>query len=286
MFKEKGELLQVDIEPGTRIVWLDRKFEREFSNKLSEANRLYHSTELEMVARGYREATTANLRPQTFEKEMEALIKKGLIFLPITRTKTYQGFAHKHVFTTGDDPDSMVYGVVARTLESAELFREYSQGRNKGEVNHSGIGELLGYPSCCRSFFDKVWSEDLWVDTIYHQALNSPGHKLIGDYTVEVKGDPLCNQALRYFGLRITPQLCCSWDCEETKRWGKLWYDTMKDLNKEVAEFIYMMLSTPMTWDCLKGIAICTTPYFYGVTNSVPCYPKHVMKYLGPDTDE
>lgn len=265
-------LLDIEINPAAHVVWTTEAVKRE--EHIKAISRAHYRTEIEMVARGHRACTTANLIPQGFERDIEDFTQRGLIFLPIKRTKKYGGFAHKHVFTTEDDPDSMVYGVVARRLEDAERFRELSLGK----VDHGDIGTLLGYPDCCREFFERVWAKEKWIDTIYHQAQNTPGSVRDG-HTVSVKGHPFCNQALRYFGIRITSHLPCSWQCEETIRWGELWFSVMRDIDPQAAEDAMHLLSLPVEWNALKGIVICKTELFHGIANTVPCYPAHIVQY-------
>ena len=272
-------LLDIEIEPQVTVVWPDEATKALWEPRLQAISRAHHRAEIEMVARGHRRATTVNLKPQSFEHDLEWFAGLGLVFLPIKRTKQYSGFAHKHVYTTGEDPDSMVYGCVAQSLEDAKAFKEASLGC----INHGDIGELLGYPKCCRDFFERVWVRERWIDTIYHQAANTPGHEYAEDDSgrriVKVSGHPFCQQALRYLGVRITSHLPCSFTCEKTVRWGQTWFDVLAEVDPDAAGWAMEVLSMPTTWDALKGIVVCDTPIFRGVANSVPCYPAHVVHY-------
>jgi len=279
-FKRLGKLINVEMTPKNNIVWRTKELKEKFEPILNRISRAYYQAEIEMVARGHRLATVATVSSHAFENDISNFLEKGLIFKPIQRVKAYGGFAHKHEGAQPGDPNSFVYGVIAKDFEVLEAFYSHNSITGKTDTtSHTDIGTFLGYPQCCREFFDHEWIEQRWVDTIYQQALNTGGAELIADYTVKTGGHGFCNQALRYFGIRISPQLCHSWDCEATIEWAQLWYDIMYELDPEAAEWALILSEMPITWSALKGVAIVKTPIFVGTANTAPCFPEHKVIY-------
>src|SRR5690606_19898793 len=93
------------------VVSHSQKAKDAWEERVQRARRLHDRVEFEMVARGHRRAATLHLSPRYFEHQVEQIHKAGLVWLPIQRTRNYSGFSHKHFPTTGDDPNSSVYGV-------------------------------------------------------------------------------------------------------------------------------------------------------------------------------
>lgn len=110
-------------------------------------------------------------------------------------------------------------------------------------------------------------------------AKATPGAGEAGEL-LRVKGHPFCNQTLRYWGIRLTPHLACSFTCEATIAWGEwVWWLLAQELDPKAARDLRFLLERPFRWDGPKGVAIVDTPFFRGITNSLPCYPACVVEY-------
>jgi len=48
----------------------------------------------------------------------------------------------------------------------------------------------------------------------------------------------------------------------------------MLDFNKELAEELYNLLSSKLTWDSYRGVVEVKTPYFVGLTHTFPLMEK------------
>ena len=71
------------------------------------------------------------------------------------------------------------------------------------------------------------------------------------------------------FGVRITSHLPCSIQCDDTIKIGEKWIEAIRELDEEAGEWAVEILSMPIKWSILKGIAQVETPLFFGITNSV-----------------
>lgn len=111
------------------------------------------------------------------------------------------------------------------------------------------IGQMLGFPKCCRGFFDRVWTGDRLRDTT-----SSMGGPIVGG---------LGNILLRWIGVRLVPHLPCSFSCPETLRLAERFLELGKasGLAPEMAA-MEQLLALPMTYSALHGIGLVETPFF------------------------
>jgi hypothetical protein len=118
------------------------------------------------------------------------------------------------------------------------------------------VGTILGYPKCCIDFFLKYWVDEKWFDTTYPMGNAQPI-------------SPANNILLRWVGVRLVSHLPCSFDCPGTMLIGKKNIMTARALgfNRQIDQIIEM-LSWPVEWSSLHGIAIITTPIFKIITSS------------------
>lgn len=222
--------------------------------KLPKMSKLFLDTEIQTVAEGIRRAATIHLSQDNLDRVLPELNRKGLVFTPLRKSGYYKGFAHTHKEVKPGDRFYW-YGCVTKNYEDGQAFLAADKA-----YDHKTVGELLGFPECCSSYFiewfpknyDPIWTE------------------LEG----EVSGYPEANQMLRYFGVRITSHLSCSPTCEGTREIGQRWFEVMKQIDEEAATALYNLLSQPMTWNSYHGVVQVETPYFVGLTHTFPILEK------------
>ncbi|MCX8008149.1 MAG: DUF483 domain-containing protein [Patescibacteria group bacterium] len=111
------------------------------------------------------------------------------------------------------------------------------------------IGKLLNYPDCCIDFFQKYWVEEKFIDTTYPMSLNG------------TNGPKECNILLRWLGVRAVSHLPCSFSCERTYEQAlkNIEFGRYLGFNEEM-DWLEEMLSWPVQWSALHGIAEIKTP--------------------------
>lgn len=264
------ELLNINMPPFARTAWYNDEIKSKYSLKLQKAAAAYHWMELETVSVGMRACTTRHIRPDSFECETTRLADKGLLFLPLRKVGSYQGFAHSHPPVVKGRPWSW-YGVVARSLVDARTFAKASD-RN----DHRVIGRLLGYPNCCQDFFSDVWGKG-FIDPVWQEAWNTEDAALYPSETkLQISSMQLWT-GYRYIGLRAVPHLPCSFSCSESLSMVDSWLDLAKKENISGVYDLLALLNTPCRWSCFKGVAIITSPLFKVSTNSMPCWPEYIV---------
>src|SRR5262245_50649918 len=137
--------------------------------------------------------------------------------------------------------------------------------------NNFEIGRALGFPECCIKFFDLHWRVEGWRDLNLFM-----GHP-------EEKNLMYNNIFLKQLGVRPVFHLPCSINCKESCHVGMKIFDLWKAIGFEREEvWARELLSMPMRWSSLHGIAILTTPILRMVYNSDPI-PRKVSIDLKSD---
>ncbi len=254
----------LEIQPFVKIAWNDNATKNQYSDMLEKVKRLSFDAEYEMVKRGLRKANVYHMTPRNFDVEIEKITRDGLVFLPMVRSKSYNGFSHRHYPVNELDFNCFVYGVVAQNLETAQKFCDASK-----VGDHVTQGELLGYPKCCSEAFQKNWANGV-LDPCFEAAINT-NYSVRYQNKVLVEGDGLTNVMLRYFGVKVIPFFPCSYTCEEALKVADVWFDLMKSMDSDVAAVALDLLNQPLTWSLYKQIIYISTTRFKGIVNGYEC---------------
>ena len=143
-------------------------------------------------------------------------------------------------------------------LTSPERFGSWLEAWSG--CDDEAIGELLGFPECCRAHFCDTWKRGLadTVTTIAHSmCVDGPEGQR---EELDVDGPPEANLLLRHLGVRLVPHLPCSPDCEATVELGRRLADVGRKTGVNVAA-LYRLLDLPATYSALHGVAVVETPH-------------------------
>jgi len=292
-----------EVYPFKSISWNTRKLKEKWEPLQKDLIFATEFTAYEMVKRGHRKCDVYQLSSHNFDNEIDKVSMDKLHYKSILRSKSYQGFGHRHYRAEEIDENTFIYGCVCNTYEDMITFHDAGvpqiDGRirrdnpyiieingEKLEMNPEGIdhiitGRLLGYPKCCSDWFIQVWLKDGCVDPMYETAINSPEHNIIREGEVEVYGEPMFNRLIRYFGFQIIPYFTHSYNCEESRKFTDIWFSIMKECAPEACENLLEILDMPMTWDLYNLIIYVKHPYFRGAVNGYD-YPKRRIVHWKP----
>jgi SAM-dependent methyltransferase len=143
------------------------------------------------------------------------------------------------------------------------------------------LGRLLGYPECCRAFFERVWVGERSIDTTWAMAANTLPPKA-AVVVLEPNETSLPNVLWRWLGVRAVPHLPCRFDCSESALFGQrlLGVGERAGYVDEV-KWIREILSWPVEWSALHGIAEVKTPILKISTRTDATASKHVVRWTG-----
>ena len=149
------------------------------------------------------------------------------------------------------------------------------------------IGALLGYPACCRAFFAEVathgFSDPIWPFAVRSQRQLPPAEASeSGADAIALRGDVRMNILLVRLNVRTTPHIPCSLHCAPSRVVADQFTDLGQILGyQEELAWREELLSWPMAWSMLHGIAEIETPLFKIACNTDGTAGKHVVHWLG-----
>ena len=218
----------------TRVVWASPKAREVWQPRVDAVMRDWAAVERLSVLEGVRQAALFNVQQDDLVGESAWAAKNGLALVPLARVRS--SGSYNAVVAPAVEGQPWSYRVV--------LVRPEHAGTASAQ-DDSGLGELLGYPACCRSFFDATWGQGM-LDTTW------PMHQAAGP-----NGPLEANILLRWLGVRAVPHLPCSFTCAETVALGARMLELCRP---EVAEWTREMLGWAMSWSALHGVAEIRTP--------------------------
>lgn len=149
-----------------------------------------------------------------------------------------------------------------RTAHVAVGARRDVARLRKAWIEPSGdtIGALLGYPPCCRAFFEEAFTRNRIVDPGWLIARFTPEAEVRG-LAVSVAGFAQANILLRRLGVRAVPHFPCSYGCVATRELGRALLALGRELGHDDAcNDLIAMLDWPVSWSARHGIAEVRTP--------------------------
>lgn len=266
----------------TRIQFATKECKNIWENKIRIAKRFFKELEgIETVAHDLRRCAIVDVPIQEVDSFTRRIAKKGLILVPITKIGMVQSFTHLTP-VYHDEYDFLVKCVVTKnTADAEELIDAFMTSNNET------IGRLLGFPPCCVDFFNQIWS-DGYFDPIWQQGENTVEKKVfdfqdevhhIDRHVIKIKpGNHEIISVFRYLGIRVVSHLPCSFSCTASIDIANERMKLAKEIQMAGLDETLDILSLPFEWDCLKGIAIINTPVFKMVTDSVPCFPRYIIR--------
>ncbi|KKM00392.1 hypothetical protein LCGC14_1804870 [marine sediment metagenome] len=205
--------------------WASPAARLEWELVLTTAQAAWAELELLSVSEGVREAALLHLTPEELVRATHDAAGQGLLVVPLA----CEG------------------GQTRAALTRPPRFADWLEAWSG--CDDEAIGELLGFPGCCREHFCRTWGRGL-TDTVATIARDG-----------KIDGPPEANLLLRHLGVRLVPHLPCSPTCEATVALGK-------DLAHVVARAgvdpgpLYRLLNLPVTYSALHGVAVIETPHF------------------------
>jgi hypothetical protein len=213
--------------------------------------------------------------PEDFVVRAGEWAKHGLNALPMEIQELFN-YSFPNKSTQGERGQPFVFRFILGTPQDVSNFKSAWDA-----CNHQEIGELLGYPRCCYEFFREVWVEQGMVDTTWPMAV-ATGALPDRVRSIEVTGPPEANILWRWMGVRAVPHLPCRFDCKHTVELGqKLIEIGRKAGYKNEMDWLLEILSWPVEWSALHGIAEIKTPVLKVSTQTDATAQKYVVRRKG-----
>jgi hypothetical protein len=147
--------------------------------------------------------------------------------------------------------------------------------------DEAALDGLSGYPACCRRFFKQACVAEARVDPVWQMASKSRGREA-EPLVLEVEGPPHTNVLWRSLGLRVVNHWPCHFGCEATIELAEEFFDAGRRGGYEPqVGWLLEILSWPVEWSALHGIAEIKTPVLKATTNTDATAEKYTVRRLG-----
>lgn len=239
----------------TRIAWVSDEARSTWGPRINRILLAWGEIERLSVLERLRSCALISVDPV----EMVALAgwatRAGLILLPLARQAAGPG-SYSAVTQAADASEPFAYRAVLGRLRDVRRF-EAAWARQ----DDSAMGALLGFPSCCRAFFERVWKDLGRIDTTWEMTLGSGTTVVEGPGRLLAEGPATSNILLRWLGVRAVPHLPCGFDCGESATLGDAMLSLMARTGYvDEAGWIREALDWPVEWSARNGMAEIKTP--------------------------
>lgn len=278
-YDEDSPSYDIDIEPFTKTNWKTAAARDLWKEVLDRAAQAKHYAEWRSVAspKTDRKAAVIHIDNYNREKWLERLSELDLVFREIRYSEPYGGFSHKFYPTDKSDPNRITYSVIAQNNDIADKFKE-AELEMGGKERHEIVGKFLGFPECCRNFFNSEWIDEGHTDPMYEISCNTDSAQVVDDDPEDIlvqEPHPYTNIMWRYFGWSFITHMPCSWDCEHSKEIGKARHEIMKEGGyEEASDKMKEWLADPFVWTGYHRLAHIRNQYLIGTSTTSNYWSK------------
>jgi len=249
----------------TRVVWSSAQAQSVWEPRISAVSNYVMDMEREACLRG--RVALQFFSPENLPGITRWAASRGLMALALNPTVAAGSYSSTPKEYVSGQPWTIRVAICLPMLATT-FFNAWKSGDN------TAIGSALGYPPCCIDFFNRIWVDDKFLDTTWPMAVKQWNH---APTMIEVSGPSECNILLRWLGVRAVPHLPCSFDCKRTTEFSK----TFLDVSREPYQWLMEMLSWPVEWSALHGIAEIKTPILKIMSRTDHTNDKYTVRRVG-----
>lgn len=226
----------------TRKAWASMNERGWWEPYLLAASNAWAELEKWTVVHGHRQAAWITVPVDQLLSTHQWAAAHDVILIPKAKVPITQGYSSASRPLMDNEPFSY----------RALLVRPESYSRTQGHVSDDMLGELLGYPTCCREAFARTWGAGQ-IDSTYDQYM--------GNSEPTADGPVEANILWRWLGIRWVSHLPCSFTCERTVELGQKYRETaMTQGYYEELVTIDTVLRWPTMWSAINGIGEIVGP--------------------------
>jgi hypothetical protein len=258
-----------------RTSWVSDRARATWESRLKGISSAWSAIETASVQSGVRNAAIINIRPEVLESRTAKFEQIGMVVKVLAKVKA------RSCYSSSIEPprpgDAFSFRVAVGKPDAVERVARAHQQRDERT-----IGTDLGYPSCCSEFFCVTWVDAKLRDTTWPMSVATAGAKINDEFSVECGGAPQANILWRWMGVRAVPHLPCRFDCEQTVAFAENMLSVGRSIGFErEVEDMLTILSWPVEWSALHGIAEVKTPILKFVTRTDATAYKYRVRRNG-----
>lgn len=260
----------------TRISWVSDDARETWEPRLRRITNAWIEIEWLSVSDAVRACCITLASPEQFLESGKRWTAHGLSALPLALLGDAAGYTATPVRAVYGKP--FAFRLVLGSPENVCRFREAYEA-----YDDDAIGELLGFPGCCRAFYKRAWVDAGLVDTTWPMALGTVSGSDPDVTCVNLRATPETSNILwRWMGVRAVPHLPCSFSCQATVAIAEEFASVGRRHGfSEEMDWMLDVLRWPVEWSALHGIAEIKTPVLKVSTrtDATPC--KYTVRYEG-----
>jgi hypothetical protein len=265
------------LQDFTRIAWASDGAREVWQPRIGRISNAWLEIEWQAVVAGLRACCITMATPEQFVERGPKWAEHGLTAVPLAMVGIAPSYASTSVAAQAGKP--FAFRMVLGATQDVARFRAAFDASDDRT-----IGELLGYPACCREFFRRVWVDEAMVDTTWPMAVATAGAE-IGDSVVEVDSPSKSNILWRWMGVRAVSHLPCSFTCQATMELA----DHLLDVGRkngfgQEMDWMLEILDWPVEWTAMHGVAEIKTPVLKVSTRTDATSSKYTVRYRGRTT--
>ena len=269
------ERLDFALPDFTRVAWVSDEAHDVWQPRFERLTTAWFEIEWRAVLAGVRSCAVTMATPEELLTQAPRWAAEGLNALPVEMVGL-SGQPYSATSTPYEPGEPFLYRlVIGRPVDVAAFTRAWDA------ANEEAIGDLLGYPACCREFFRRVWVDDAMVDTTWPMAAatETPGDD---GTTIDVDGPAQANILWRWMGARAVPHLPCRFDCPATVEFADrlIAVGRANGFDQEMG-WLLEILSWPVEWSALHGIAEVKTPILKVSTRTDATARRYTVRRRG-----
>jgi len=238
----------------TRFSWANDEARTVWEPRIRNVGDCLNELEWRSILEGVRACALTSVAPDQLESFAAMLANNGLTMVSLEKVAVQDLYANS--FKRPQEGEPFHYWCAIGRASDVHLFESAYSRHDDG-----AIGRLLGYPSCCIDFFNRVWVNEGFVDTTWPMAQNTANKRVISPTHLEIEEASSGNQLLRWLGMRVAIHLPCSFDCQPTVELAKKLTGVARSAGfHQEMDWLEEMLSWPIEWTALNGHLEITTP--------------------------
>ena len=252
---DSTKFLPFKLQDYYRSTWVSDAAKSIWQCRMQRIGEAWKAIEVLAVSEGLRRCCLVICSQKEFLEQGKRWIELGLAFSPVAIYGVPKD-GYSSTVVEAEDGKPIQFRLVLGKLDSVQSFVQAFE-----RSDDSAIGAHLGYPECCRQFFQHVWVERNLVDTSWAMALNS-GNSSRSENCVTISNlDWRANILWRWMGARPVFHLPCRFDCQPTIEVAQRLVEIGENHGyKQEMKWLEEILSWPVEWTALHGIAEIKTP--------------------------
>lgn len=266
-FGSEGEALNLVLPRFVRLSWVSDTAREVWAGRFQRIFRAWSEIEWKSVTCGVR--TCGIVEPSDIETDAEK--ERSWRAFGLTTCRLEDDGGEVNSSSRGTAHIAVGLPTVVVQLEEAWKARD-----------HGSIGRFLGYPACCCRAFQKLCVSERWVEPIWQMVAEALPSSDLNTDVRRMSGYRLTNIFLRSVGIRGVPHLPCGFDCNASVMLGRsfMTIGIQSGFEAEI-DWLEDILSWPVEWNGLHGIAEVRTPLFKICTLTNPVSGRRLVRWTG-----